>query len=412
MTAKNLGDILLEQGVIDQTALDRALQLQNRRLGEILIEEKLADPVAIANALKFQARFTTPQRSNRLFVEARALEDLLLRLEAIEDELATTTKRPVALNSLRNAVETLLIEPVETLLKKAEWIAARSATELHKKISFSAEGGGLVIDRSLIDDLSDIILHLVRNAADHGIESPETRLANGKPAEGTVHLQLSLSEGKLVFSLTDDGRGIDDEKVFARALATGLIKKTRAETTAEELHKFLFTPGFSTAEVVTASSGRGVGLDVVEATVIRLGGDVKVESKKGKGCTFSIRVPLHYARLSVVPLRVGKEWIAVNAADIATIEESSANVSGALQPSSLFKDEHQTSSATAALAIMTDGTKWTFDEVGQPELVLVRETSAFAKGSHGVVGSARLSTGQNVLLIDLGLLKHIATANA
>lgn len=412
MTAKNLGDILIEQGVIDRTALDRALQLQNRRLGEILIEEKLADPVAIANALKFQARFTAPQRSNRLFVEARALEDLLLRLEAIEDELTKTSKRPVALVSLRNAVETLLLEPVESLLKKAEWIASRTAEELHKKIKFSCEGSGLVIDRSLIDDLSDIILHLVRNAVDHGIESPQTRVVSAKPAEGVVHLRLALSEGKLVFSLTDDGRGIDDEKVFARAVATGLIKKTRSETTAEELHKLLFTPGFSTAETITGSSGRGVGLDVVEATVMRLGGDVKVESKKDKGCTFLIRVPLHYARLSVVPLRVGGEWIAVNAADIAAIEESSENCEGALQPSSLFKEARQSVAANPALVTMSDGAKWTFDEVGQPELVLVRETSAFAKGSHGVVGSARLATGQSVLLIDLGLLKHIATASA
>lgn len=409
MTAKNLGEILIEQGVIDREALDAALRIQGRRLGEILIEENLADPVSIANALKFQARASTQRRSNRLSIDISALDDLLLRLEAIEDELGDRAAVPLSLISLRNAVELLLVQPIDHLFKRVNLTASHTAEELKKKVNIVCEGGGLIIDRSLVEDLSDIILHLVRNAVDHGLETPEGRVKAGKSEDGLVRLNLSSIEGKLVLNLTDDGRGIDEDKLYAAAVAAQLVTKARDEISRDELFRVLFTPGFSLAENVSKTSGRGVGLDVVEATAMRLGGNVTVHSRLGSGCTFTVTVPLRYARMSILPLRIFDEWIVVNAADIASVEVSH-DIEGALSPASLFGEKMAGHvSARPSLIVRTvDGIRWAFDEAGQPEHVMVRESSNFAKKAHGVVGNTRLSSGRGMLVVDLSHLVAIA----
>ena len=409
MTTKNLGEILIEQGVIDREALDTALRIQSRRLGEILIEENLADPISIANALKFQARGSTQRRSSRLSIDIAALDDLLLRLEAIEDELGDRAAVPLSLISLRNAIEMLLVQPIDQLFKRVTWTAAHTAEELGKKLDVVCEGGGLIIDRSLVDDLSDIVLHLVRNAVDHGLESPEQRVRAGKAETGLVRLSLASVEGKLVLSLTDDGRGIDEDKLYDAAVASGLVNKSRDALTRDELFRVLFTPGFSLAENVSKTSGRGVGLDVVEATSLRLGGSVSVHSRLGSGCTFTVTVPLRYARMSVLPLRIADEWIAVNAATVATVEKSE-DLSDALSPASLFGDKmaDHVFALPALVVRAIDGTRWLFDEAAQPEHVMVRESSSFAKKAHGVVGNTRLSSGRSMLVVDLSYLVALA----
>ncbi|MBI3555277.1 MAG: hypothetical protein HY074_03300 [Deltaproteobacteria bacterium] len=222
---------------------------------------------------------------------------------------------------------------------------------------------------------------------------------------------MASRTGRFVLTLSDDGRGIDDDAIYAQALKKGLIEGERAKHSSDSLHRLLFTPGFSTTEKVTTFSGRGVGLDVVEATAIRLNGDVTVRSSPGHGVTFRVSVPLHCARLAVVPLRVGKEWIAVNASEITSIERTS-DLTGLLSAASLFPGPEPKQSLKPPFLRVEclTGSRWAFDEVGQPEDVMVREASAFAKGSHGVIGGARMRDGRSVLLIDLNLLSTIAAS--
>ncbi|MBI3544673.1 MAG: hypothetical protein HY075_15490 [Deltaproteobacteria bacterium] len=414
MTAKNLGEILLEQGIIDRDALDRALQIQNRRLGEILIEERLADPVAIAQALKFQARARTGRRTTRLSVETAALDDILRRLEHLEDQVGVDPAQAPpylsSLTSLRQSVELLMLEPVDTIFNKARWIAEHASGELGKTVKLVCEGGGITIDRMLVEELADMALHLVRNAIDHGLEAPGDRVSAAKDSTGTIRMGVATYGGRLVLSVTDDGRGIDEDAVFERAVQKGLLAAGRDEVDSQALFRFLFTPGFSTRESATALSGRGVGLDVVEAAAIRLGGDVGVTSQKGSGATFRISVPLQSARLTVLPLRAGDEWVAVNAAEITAIERTS-DPAGLLLAASMFPGSAPLAPARAPFLKVEclGGSRWAFDEVGQPEDVLVREASAFAKGSHGVIGGARMRSGRSMLLVDLELLSAIAT---
>ncbi|MEW6058473.1 MAG: ATP-binding protein [Bdellovibrionota bacterium] len=413
MTAKNLGDILLEQGVIDRATLDRALTLQNRRLGEILIEEKLADPVAIASALKFQARSTQGQAQNNLSVQIRDLDEILQRVELIEESVTRSeSANPVLtkLYSLRQQVESLLVEPVEPMLKKARFLAEKTAVELGKKVQCTFAGADLVIDRMLVEELSNMTLHLVRNAVFHGIETPELRTNQYKNPEGAVHISLTTHGGFLHLRVADDGAGIDLKKVHQKAVQKGYLSEnsTFEQIDKESLCRILFTPGFSTVETVSSVSGRGVGLDAVEATAIRLGGEVLVDFNPGKGAIFTVKVPLRYVCMSVLPMRAGSQWVAIPASDVLSFEDAVAN-DECLVASELFGflgDSTQTSENTP---IVKDRRSvfWKFDEVRQPEYVLVRESSTFAKGAHGVLGGARLQDGKNMLLLDLEVLASI-----
>lgn len=414
MTIKNLGEILMEQGVIDRRALERALQIQSRRLGEILIEERLADPVAIAQALKFQAQARVSRRANRLSIEATMLDEILRRLEGLEDQLVGKQAEPAitgflsSLTSLRQSIEMLLLEPVDVLFQKSRMIASQLSGELGREADLVCEGGGLVVDRFLVDELSDMVLHLVRNSFDHGIEPVEVRTAAGKPPRGVVRLGVASFGGRLLVTVSDDGRGIDEDAVYAKAVEKGLLSAPREQVSTDEIHRLLFTPGFSTAEGTSTVSGRGVGLDVVEAAALRLGGDVHVRSVRGQGATFRISLPLRYCRMAILPLRVGDEWIAVNSSEITSIEQVSL-CEGLLSASSLFGANAPVSRSGPFLKIeCLAGPRWLFDEVGQPEDVLVREASAFAKGSHGVIGGTRMHSGRSLLVVDLGLLASIA----
>jgi two-component system chemotaxis sensor kinase CheA len=405
MAARTLGDILVEQGVIDRDALDRALRLQHRRLGQILIEEQLADPVAIANALKFQARFFTPSRSNSLSVEVRILDDLLRRFDAIEERALATSADALATAAVsvaRDTIESILLSPIEGMFQKAKLVVARASQELGKQVKFTAEGDDLVIDRSVLGELSDIVLHLVRNAVAHGIEIPEQRQNIGKSETGEISMQVRLHGGKLVATVSDDGQGVDLGRVYEKAVELKLTEKPRAELTEEEIYRFLFTPGFSTAERVSNVSGRGVGLDVVEATAIRLGGNISIHSSQNQGASFSVVVPLPYAKIFVIPLRIGAEWFAVPAADIAKIEkrDTRAESDEQFQSAASLLAGNSVSEPLGIVVRYTDGTQWVFHETGQSEYAMVREAGPQAKGLKGIIGSTRIS-GRSMLLIDL-----------
>lgn len=406
MGSKNLGEILLEQGLISREALDHALQIQNRRLGEILVAEQLADPVDIAQALKVQAKDPRRRRTARLTIEARTLDALLARIENIEDQIATqraTDPMLAQLIALREQVEWLLLEPVDTLFEKARQVAEQAARETSRKVQLICHGGGLIVDRSIVEELSDLVLHLVRNAVDHGFSS--------RPEGGTIRFTITLGPGRLLVTIADDGSGIDEQAVYEQAVKQGLLVKPRDHVSSPELHQLLFTPGFSTRATAGALSGRGVGLDVVEAGALRLGGKVSVRSAPAQGAAFTISVPLAYAKLPIVPLRAGREWLAVNAADITHIEKVSGK-QGLFPAAPLFGSPPAESGAECIKVQSALGTSWAFDEVGQPEDVLVREATDFSDSTqHAVVGGARLRNGTSLLVIDLALLSRMVTTS-
>ena len=203
----------------------------------------------------------------------------------------------------------LRLVPVESLTSRLGRAFTRTAAALGKEADFVVHGVETEIDKVLADELADPLLHIVRNALDHGIESPEARLSTGKPRRGRVSMTVAPRGREVVLTFSDDGRGIDRDRIVKRARETGLLSPNEPEP--RDPFSILFRPGFSTAEAVTEFSGRGVGLDVVSENLARLGGRVSVRSTPGAGTTFEVVVPMTLVLLESLVVRVGDLRFAV-----------------------------------------------------------------------------------------------------
>jgi len=205
---------------------------------------------------------------------------------------------------LHERVMSVRMLPVGTLFQKYTRTVYDIAQTTGKQIRLQKSGEETEIDKSMLELLGDPLTHLVRNAADHGIESPETRVAAGKPAEGVITLSAFHRSGRIVIEISDDGAGIDTERVRAKAIERGLIGAD-AQLSADQLRMLIFEPGFSTREQISDLSGRGVGMDVVKRNVQQLNGTVALASEKGSGSTVTIELPLTLAILEGLLVRVG-----------------------------------------------------------------------------------------------------------
>ena len=195
--------------------------------------------------------------------------------------------------------------PVESVFSRLPRVVRDVATKQGKQIDFSVEGKDTELDRSVIEEIGDPLLHLIRNAVDHGIESPDARLAVGKPAVGRLRLEARHADSFIVISLEDDGNGINVEAVKRKAVEKGVVTPEQAERMSDhEAVQLIFSPGLSTAQELSDVSGRGVGLDVVRSNVERINGSVEVETHRGRGTTFTIRLPLTLAIVQALLVRV------------------------------------------------------------------------------------------------------------
>jgi two-component system chemotaxis sensor kinase CheA len=211
--------------------------------------------------------------------------------------------------------------PVGEVLERFPRLVRDLGRELSKRIRFDVEGDEIELDRSILDEIGQPLLHLIRNAADHGIEAPEQRVAAGKPEEGRILLQASRERNYVALRLSDDGRGIDREAILAKARREGLIDGTADMLSDDLLLRVLARPGFSTADAVSGVSGRGVGVDVVVTRVRALGGTIDVRTEMGRGTTFTIRVPLTLAIVRALLASAAGECYAVPLAYVAETVE-------------------------------------------------------------------------------------------
>jgi two-component system chemotaxis sensor kinase CheA len=196
--------------------------------------------------------------------------------------------------------------PLKATVHKIARLVRDLARRQKIMINFIPVGEDTEIDRNMVDLINDPLVHLIRNAVDHGIEPPEERERNGKPRAGTLLLKAYHSGGNVVVEISDDGRGLDRDKITQKAVAKGLIQSSQ-NLSESEIVTFIFQPGFSTADKVTDLSGRGVGLDVVRRAVETLRGRVDVSSEFGKGCTFTVRLPLTMAITDGMLVKVGNQ---------------------------------------------------------------------------------------------------------
>jgi two-component system chemotaxis sensor kinase CheA len=231
-------------------------------------------------------------------------------------------------SALEERVMSLRMQPLMPVLERATRAARIAARVAGKEIDLEITGGDVRVDRSLAEQVGEPLLHLLRNAVDHGIETAEERRAAGKPWRGRVRLEVSAEGSRVRVRVADDGRGIDAERVARAAIAGGLLE-AGARITNEQALRLIFRPGFSTAGRVSAVSGRGVGLDVVEHALERAGGDVRVRTTSGEGTTFELRVPLTLALVTVVVVRASGYAYAFDASHvIATAYLESPHIEG------------------------------------------------------------------------------------
>lgn len=207
---------------------------------------------------------------------------------------------------LQESVMSIRAQPVKNVFQRMNRLVRELAMSLNKEAKIILVGENTEVDTTVIEELSDPLVHMIRNAMDHGMETPAERLALGKPEEGTIKLSAEHRSSRIVITVTDDGRGINREKVLQRAIERGLIAAD-AKPTIEEIENMIFLPGFSTADVVSSVSGRGVGMDVVRRNIQALGGRVFISSTPGRGSVFTMALPLTLAVLDGMVIRVGSE---------------------------------------------------------------------------------------------------------
>ncbi|AJF06426.1 chemotaxis protein CheA [Geoalkalibacter subterraneus] len=207
------------------------------------------------------------------------------------------------LSELQKGVMEVRMVPVRQLFDKTARVVRKAAHDMSKKIDLQIRGADTELDKLIIEDLSDPLVHIIRNSVDHGIETPEERVAAGKPETGTLRLSAAQKGNHVVIEIRDDGRGIDPEKIRRKALERGLIDE-RTELSREEVYDLLFIPGFSTADKVSEISGRGVGMDVVKSNISALSGMIDIDSRVGEGTTLTITLPITLAIIKALIIRV------------------------------------------------------------------------------------------------------------
>lgn len=208
-------------------------------------------------------------------------------------------------DELQDIVMSLRMVPVSGIFQKMKRIVRDMGKELNKDVELILVGEDTEIDKTIVDGISDPIMHLVRNAMDHGVETEEERVKSGKDKKGTIRLSASNTGGEIHITVEDDGRGFEAKKILEKAKTKNLLTKPEAEYTSKEIYQFLMLPGFSTNEKITEYSGRGVGMDVVKSNVEKVGGSVVLESSEGTGTSITFKIPLTLTIVSGMQVVVG-----------------------------------------------------------------------------------------------------------
>ena len=315
----------VEVNMISEKKLQEEKQLQNTKNEQEVKERKQPEnkkeKKASRPAQGHAANRTIRVNIERLDILMNLFEELMIdrgRLQSISTdmqhpELTETVERITRVSGdLQSIILNMRMIPVETVFNRFPTMVRQLVRDLNKKVDLQIIGAETELDRTVIDEIGDPLVHLIRNALDHGIEKPEERLAKGKPEVGTVKLSAYHSGNHVFIELEDDGAGVNRERVLAKAISNGLIVEEEAETlTDKQVAELILASGFSTAETISDVSGRGVGLDVVRTTIESLGGHISIESREGEGSLFQVQLPLTLSIISVMLVELECEVYAI-----------------------------------------------------------------------------------------------------
>lgn len=370
----------------------------------------------------------------RLDILMNLFEELVIdrgRLEQISQDLQvqeldeTVERMSRITGDLQNIILNMRMVPVETVFNRFPRMVRQLARDLNKKINLEIIGADTELDRTVIDEIGDPLVHLIRNALDHGVETPEVRKANNKNEEGTVVLRAYHSGNHVFIELEDDGAGINKQKVLEKAINRGIVSQETAKgLTDSQIAELILSSGFSTADKISDISGRGVGLDVVKSTIESLGGNISINSQEGKGSLFSIQLPLTLSIISVMLVEIQQEKYAIPLSSI--IETAIVSKQDVLQahnqkvidfrgkvvPLLFLKDTFQVPLTQEddefySVVIVRKGDKlagFVVDSfIGQQEVVL-KSLGNYLANAFAISGATILGDGQVALIVDCNAL--------
>ncbi|MFN4213219.1 MULTISPECIES: chemotaxis protein CheA [Exiguobacterium] len=384
------------------------------------VEEVKDQPVAQAKTIRVNL-----ERIDRLM---NLFEEFIIdrgRLERLADEVGqpelneTVEKIKRGTNELQSLVLTLRMMPIEQVFNRFPRMVRSVAKDIHKKVQLDITGAETELDRTVIDEIGDPLVHLIRNAIDHGIELPEVREQAGKDKQGKLSLRAYHGGNRVFIEIEDDGAGINVDKVRAKALERGVLTADEAAAMSDnELAMLIFAPGFSTADVVTDLSGRGVGLDVVKNKIESLGGVVSLETVVGQGTKFQVSLPLTLSIISAMLVLAGDETYAIplssilettllDEADILTAHrERVFDFRGQLVPLVYLKEMFGIDAETKSqfpVVVVRKGNKLVGvvvnDLIGQQEIVM-KPLGSYLEGIPAISGATILGDGRVALIVD------------
>ncbi len=342
---KRIGEILYEQGYVDQETIESIMQ-QKQLFGEVAVKQGILSKDALDSALseqqyvrKVRQRRQQQQTGTTIRVKSEKLDSLVdlvgeivtlqARLtqytesakdgeEVSASELESVSENMARLTAeLRENTMDIRMVPLAETFNSFHRLVRDLSSELKKEVHMETSGAETELDKNVIDALNDPLVHIIRNSIDHGIETPEERTKSGKPREGSVRISAENSGANVLITIKDDGRGLSSEKIRSKAIQRGVISED-AKLSERELFSLIFSPGFSTAETATSVSGRGVGMDVVKRNIEQLRGKIKVDSEKNIGTTITLTIPLTLSIIDGLLLSIGKERYVIN---LSAIEE-------------------------------------------------------------------------------------------
>ena len=448
---KPLGQILVEDGVVTPATLNQALA-QQKRVGEILVEQKAVTPQQLEQALHKQKQQDASAHAKKadtasirvdtakidklinlvgeLVITQSMLSDLGSRFEMRQLPVLLERMAELERNTreIQERVMSIRMLPIGTAFARFPRLVRDLSAKAGKKIQLVLSGEETELDKTVIESIGDPLTHLVRNSADHGLEPPEERLDNNKPEVGTIRLNAFHEGGNICITVEDDGRGLNRDKILAKAIKQGLLSEND-KPTDDQIWSLIFKPGFSTAEKITDVSGRGVGMDVVKRNIESLGGTVTIKTALGKGTTFTLKLPLTLAIIEGMTVRIGRETYIVPLLSILESIQPKResvktvvgrgeliNVRGTYLPMVRLYEvfnlqpEHTDPVKGILLILETEGERVAVmvDEIlGQQQVVIKSMEQNFRK-VEGIAGATILSDGTVGFILDVRGLLEIA----
>jgi two-component system chemotaxis sensor kinase CheA len=444
---KKIGEILSEDGKVSDDILEFALDKQkksgtNQPLGEILASMDVVSAKDVSQALRKQS--TTTVQDTIVRVDIQKLDNLVNmvgELVIIQTQLEQNenTRQSSTLNRLVEQVSKITRDVQEMTMsmrmvtlsqtfQKMGRVVRDLAKKVDKKINYELEGEDTELDKNVIQELSDPLMHMIRNAVDHGVESPEDRVKAGKPEAGTVKLRAFHQAGNIIIEISDDGKGLDKDKLIQKAVEKGVITAD-TQLTEQQAYNLIMAAGFSMAEKVTDISGRGVGMDVVKKNIEKLRGKVDISSVKGKGTTFTIRLPLTLAVIDGMLIRVGSQKFILptltiiksmspNKEQIKTIQGKGQilNLNGEIFPlislTNIFRISDGVQDATDGMVVICQAEDKhvgiVLSELLSQQQVVIKTLGQGFKNIKGITGGAILGDGTIGLILEpAGLMDYI-----